>query len=213
MDSGQRDAIVSSLNALIGISERLSDFLRRRRHQVRVAKAVLTGLLIWAGLSAVAIGTILTLYPPTFFFENRDLLFALAFLLLLIGLGGGAASYFLVWKEAYRGLDELSELIAKMKTADKGGTTSESALSFAEKLFTLLPQIVRKRNQDALLFGVVAFLIATVIGRPPIGIVVGVVVWLYFRYEAGKTYESEISKLEEQRRVFEQRKKDFIENL
>ena len=46
-----------------------------------------------------------------------------------------------------------------------------------------------------------------------VAILVGAVVWLYFRYETRKAYEQEMSKFEEQKRIFEQRKKDFIVSL
>lgn len=82
-----------------------------------------------------------------------------------------------------------------------------------ERMLELLPQLVRKRNQDALLFGIAAFVIASVLARPPIGILVGTIVWLYFRYETNRTYEGQISKIEEQRMIFERRKEEFLKNL
>jgi hypothetical protein len=46
-----------------------------------------------------------------------------------------------------------------------------------------------------------------------VAIIVGVLVWLYVRHRTKKSYEHEMSKYEEQKRVFEQRKKDFIGTL
>ena len=91
---------------------------------------------------------------------------------------------------------------------------TENALYLADKILTLLPEQVRKRGQDSLLFGVVAFIVAEIVGRNlAVAILVGAIVWLYFRYEFTKTYEQEMSKLEEQKRVFEKRKKDFMETM
>ena len=77
----------------------------------------------------------------------------------------------------------------------------------------LLPQLVRTRDQDSLLFGLVAFVVASILARPPVGILVGVIVWLYFRYETNRTYDRQLSKIEEQKRIFEQRKEEFLRNL
>ena len=104
----------------------------------------------------------------------------------------------------------------QQKKANGGGGEgiTGDALSLADKIVTLLPELVRKRNQDSLLFGVVAFIVAALVGRNiAVAILVGAMVWLYFSYETRKTYEQEISKFEEQKRVFEQRKKDFIDTL
>ena len=84
----------------------------------------------------------------------------------------------------------------------------------AEKIVMLLPEIVRKRKHDSLLFGAVAFIITTVVvNNFAVAIIVGVLVWLYVRHRTKKSYEHEMSKYEEQKRVFEQRKRDFIDTL
>jgi Flp pilus assembly protein TadB len=137
----------------------------------------------------------------------------------LAGLISGFATYFLLKRKHEAQLTELSSLITEMKKIEEkangggGEGITETALSLADKIVTLLPEIVRKRDQDSLLFGVAAFVVALFGGNFAVAILVGVIVWLYFRYEFRKTYEQEISKFEEQKRVFEQRKTDFIETL
>jgi hypothetical protein len=141
----------------------------------------------------------------------------LASLLLAGGICGVVAYVFLGRRENPK-LRELSELIARTKatrgTGDGGaqGITG-SALLETEKILELLPQLVRTRNQDSLLFGLVAFVVASILARPPIGILVGVIVWLYFRYETNRTYDRQLAKIEEQRRIFELRKEEFLRNL
>ena len=119
-------------------------------------------------------------------------------------------------------LKDLSSLISEMKSkvndqqqkGNSGKGITVDALSIADKIITILPEMVRKRNQDSLLFGAVAFIIAAVIGQnPAVAVLVGVLVWLFFRYETKKAYEHEISKIEDQKKEFEQRKRDFIETL
>jgi hypothetical protein len=156
-------------------------------------------------------------------FQNRNLAYSLASSVALAGLTSGFATYFLLKRKHDARLKGLSSLIAEMKKIEEqqkkandggGEGITEDALSLADKIVTLLPEIVRKRNQDSLLFGAVAFIVAAVVGgNLAVAILVGAMVWLYFSYETRKTYEQEISKFEEQKRVFEQRKKDFIETL
>ena len=84
----------------------------------------------------------------------------------------------------------------------------------AEKIVTVLPELVRKRKHDSLLFGAVAFIVTNVVASNfVVAIIVGVLVWLYVRHRTKKTYEHEMSKYQEQKRIFEQRKKDFIDTL
>ncbi len=212
-DQNSQQEILSSLNSIIGVSERWSEYLRRRQARVRLAKALLSGLLVWFGSNAVAVALILTSYSMEYFAQNRDFVLATFGSLAVLGAIGGGVSYLLLGRRQNLRLGELSNLVAQMKNNNESQSITETALSLAENVLTLLPELIRKRNHDALLFGIVAFIIASIVARPPIGILVGVLVWLYFRFETSRTYEREISKFEEQRRNFEQRKKEFLESL
>ena len=139
------------------------------------------------------------------------------------GLASGFATYFILRRRHNAQLKELSSLIIEMKTEEEqakkmngqsaGGITGH-ALYLAEKILTLLPELVRQRNRDSVLFGIVAFVLVLIFGENlGVAFLAGIIVWLYFRYKNKKTYEAEISKFEEQKRVFEQRKKDFMESL
>jgi hypothetical protein len=121
-------------------------------------------------------------------------------------------------------MKDLSSLVTEMKRKmevqhrDKenynGEGITKDALSLADKIMTLLPELVRKRILDSLLFGAVAFIVANVVSQDLlVAITVGVLVWLYVRHRTKKTYEQELSKIEEQKRAFEQRKKDFVDML
>ncbi|MDQ3888654.1 MAG: hypothetical protein M3251_05210, partial [Thermoproteota archaeon] len=104
----------------------------------------------------------------------------------------------------------------QQKNANGGGGEgiTKEALSLAEKIVMLLPELVRKRKHDSILFGAVAFIVTNaVVSNFLVAIIVGVLVWLYVRHRTKKTYELEMSKYQEQQRVFEQRKKDFIDTL
>ena len=228
-DSNRRQEIQSSLNSIVESSDKWLERLRRREFRVRLAGSFLTGSLV---LMAVGAAAILGFYLSQGeeiddFFEQQSLAFQFSLLgaAAAAGLISGILTYFFLKRKHDTRMKDLSSLITEMKkktneqqqnNANVGGGEgiTKEALSLAEKIVTLLPELVRKRKHDSLLFGAVAFIVTNVvISNLVVAIIVGVLVWLYVRHRTKKSYEHEMSKYEEQKRVFEQRKKDFIDTL
>jgi uncharacterized membrane-anchored protein YhcB (DUF1043 family) len=232
-DSNRRQEIQSSLNSIVESSDKWLERLRRREFRVRLAGSFLTGSLV---LMAVGAAAILGFYLSQGeeiddFFEQQSLAFQFSLLgaAAAAGLISGILTYFFLKRKHDNRLKDLSSLITEMKkktneqqqqqqqnnaNVGEGEGITKEALSLAEKIVTLLPELVRKRKHDSLLFGAVAFIVTNiVISNLVVAIIVGVLVWLYFRHRTKKSYEHEMSKYEEQKRVFEQRKKDFIDTL
>lgn len=231
-DSSRRQEIQSSLNSIVESSDKWIERLRRREFRVRLAGSVLTGSLVFMAVGAAIFGFFLSQVDINFeeidtFFEQQSLAFQLSLVgsAAIAGLVSGIATYFLLKRKHDARMKDLSSLIAEMKrktneqqqkNANVGGGEgiTKEALSLAEKIVMLLPELVRKRKHDSLLFGAVAFIITNVfVNNFAVAIIVGVLVWLFLRHRTKKTYEHEMSKYEEQKRVFEQRKKDFIDTL
>lgn len=229
-DSNRRQEIQSSLNSIVESSDKWLERLRRREFRVRLAGSFLTGSLV---LMAVGAAAILGFYLSQGeeiddFFEQQSLAFQFSLVgaAAAAGLISGILTYFFLKRKHDTRMKDLSSLITEMKkktneqqqnNANVGGGgegITKEALSLAEKIVTLLPELVRKRKHDSLLFGAVAFIVTNVvISNLVVAIIVGVLVWLYVRHRTKKSYEHEMSKYEEQKRVFEQRKKDFIDTL
>jgi hypothetical protein len=229
-DSNRRQEIQSSLNSIVESSDKWLERLRRREFRVRLAGSFLTGSLV---LMAVGAAAILGFYLSQGeeigddFFEQQSLAFQFSLLgaAAAAGMIGGILTYFFLKRKHDTRMKDLSSLIAEMKkktneqqqnNANVGGGEgiTKEALSLAEKIVALLPELVRTRKHDSLLFGAVAFIVTNfVISNLVVAIIVGVLVWLYVRHKTKKSYEYEMSKYEEQKRVFEQRKKDFIDTL
>ncbi len=227
-DSNRRQEIQSSLNSIVESSDKWVERLRRREFRVRLAGSFLTGSLVLVAVGAAILGFFLSQGEEIdAFFEQQSLAFQflLAGAAAIAGLISGIATYFLLMRKHNARMKDLSSLIAEMKkktneqqqnNANVGGGEgiTKEALSLAEKIVALLPELVRTRKHDSLLFGAVAFIVTNfVISNLVVAIIVGVLVWLYVRHRTKKTYEHEMSKYEEQKRVFEQRKKDFIDTL
>lgn len=230
-DSNRRQEIQSSLNSIVESSDKWLERLRRREFRVRLAGSFLTGSLV---LMAVGAAAILGFYLSQGeeiddFFEQQSLAFQFSLLgaAASAGLISGILTYFFLKRKHDTRMKDLSSLITEMKkktneqqqhqnnaNVGEGEGITKEALSLAEKIVTLLPELVRKRKHDSLLFGAVAFIVTNVvISNLVVAIIVGVLVWLYVRHRTKKSYEHEMSKYEEQKRVFEQRKKDFIDTL
>lgn len=229
-DSNRRQEIQSTLNSIVESSDKWLERLRRREFRVRLAGSFLTGSLV---LMAVGAAAILGFYLSQGeeidddFFEQQSLAFQFSLLgaAAAAGMISGILTYFFLKKKHDTRMKDLSSLIAEMKkktneqqqnNANVGGGEgiTKEALSLAEKIVALLPELVRTRKHDSLLFGAVAFIVTNlVISNLVVAIIVGVLVWLYVRHKTKKSYEYEMSRYEEQKRVFEQRKKDFIDTL
>lgn len=229
-DSNRRQEIQSSLNSIVESSDKWLERLRRREFRVRLAGSFLTGSLV---LMAVGAAAILGFYLSQGeeiddFFEQQSLAFQFSLVgaAAAAGLISGILTYFFLKRKHDTRMKDLSSLITEMKKKTNeqqqnnanvvggGEGITKEALSLAEKIVTLLPELVRKRKHDSLLFGAVAFIVTNVvISNLVVAIIVGVLVWLYVRHRTKKSYEHEMSKYEEQKRVFEQRKRDFIDTL
>lgn len=229
-DSNRRQEIQSSLNSIVESSDKWLERLRRREFRVRLAGSFLTGSLV---LMAVGAAAILGFYLSQGeeiddFFEQQSLAFQFSLVgaAAAAGLISGILTYFFLKRKHDTRMKDLSSLIIEMKKKTNeqqqnnanvvggGEGITKEALSLAEKIVTLLPELVRKRKHDSLLFGAVAFIVTNVVvSNLVVAIIVGVLVWLYVRHRTKKSYEHEMSKYEEQKRVFEQRKRDFIDTL
>lgn len=229
-DSNRRQEIQSSLNSIVESSDKWLERLRRREFRVRLAGSFLTGSLVLMAVGAVAIlGFYLSQGEEIDdFFEQQSLVFQFSLLgaAAAAGLISGILTYFFLKRKHDTRMKDLSSLITEMKKKTNeqqqnnanvvggGEGITKEALSLAEKIVTLLPELVRKRKHDSLLFGAVAFIVTNVVvSNLVVAIIVGVLVWLYVRHRTKKSYEHEMSKYEEQKKVFEQRKRDFIDTL
>jgi hypothetical protein len=239
-DAGHRQEIESSLRSIVESSENWLERLRRRQWQVRLVTSFLTAILIFfvtliigtvailvsaSVLSATVNSATLSANFTNFVQQHPYFIFEVALPAFLTGPASGVITYFVMKFRHEKKMKELAVLIAQMKkriTLEERSSSSPAtqeagvlgdAFTLTNRIFTILPDLARKRNQDSMLFGFAAFLVALIAGNFAVAILVGVIVWIYFRYETRKSYGEQIAKFEEQKRIFEQRKKEFIETL
>jgi hypothetical protein len=241
-DPARRQELQSSFRSIVDISDRWLKRIKRRQLEVRLASAFLVLILIFFAtlildaavlvFSAHLIGSTNASMSNNFnsyIQQHPSALFRLVGPAFLTAPVSALVTYFLLRWKHNRQLKELSSLTKQMKKRldmeapqqIKSTTTVsddgiiDDAFSLTDKLLTLLPAVaLRKRSLDSLLFGMVAFIFGTILsGNVAVAIVVGVVVWLYFRYETSRSYERDLARFEEQKRFYEQRKQDFIATL
>lgn len=214
--SASGDEINSNLNSIVEIAEKWLVRLRRRRKQVKLATAILTTLLVFVGVAGAAFAYIVTQLTLSFFYVHPKLVLLLLATIGVLAIICGVGSYKLQGRKQDESLDELASLITQMKLEQPSADSqpiNADVLSIAEKILNLLPEVVRKRNQDSFLFGILAFVITIIPAKLPLALLIGVLVWLYFRYEMNKGYDKEITRFEEQKQLFERRKNEFMQTL
>jgi len=113
-----------------------------------------------------------------------------------------------------RKLEEYDRRQKKKLSLEQQGGFVEDAFSLTDQILTVLPEVARKRTLDSLLFGLGAFILALLVSQNlGIAVLVGAAVGLYSAYETKRSYERQISKFEEQKKNYEQRKDDFLATL
>lgn len=113
---------------------------------------------------------------------------------------------------------ELSSELFQIKSSEGLEKLSEATLRLIDKIMAFLPEIKRRKKDEALVYGFSITLIlillnpimGTMGGLAPLA---GIIVWAYLRYETMREHEKEVLKFDELRKRFEQEKDMFIKSL
>jgi hypothetical protein len=99
---------------------------------------------------------------------------------------------------------ELGSLVARMKG---GQASAEDGLRMIDAMHLALLAMKKGKMDSAFTNGGVAFILVALFGaNVAVGLLTGAIVYLYFRFEAMREYESESRK-------YEEAKRDFVRNL
>ena len=205
-DSELRESIKNTMSEIFGFSQKWYEYLETQDRNERISYAILIGLMI----------LFLTFFSR-YFIEIVGYSQLQVFLAgLLLGVTGGVASYFIIERVQKPRFSELSDALAEMRRAKENQNLLEKTLHLIDRMTECLPEVKKRRREDSFMYGVAAFILVSFLRTttfPGLNVLIGVLVWLYFRYEATKDYEREVSRFEEWRRRFEQQKRDFVEGL
>jgi len=171
----------------------------RRKHinDTRLDVAVVSLVVWFASFAAIGLSA--------FALYGREIYYVfVSFVLgIVIAAVAGLSTYAIRRRRGFK-FTELGVLLNKMK---QGGATSEDGLRLMDAV-RQASLVAKKRKMDsAFKYGVVAFAIVALIGlNAAIGALAGVIVYLYFRFEALREHEKE-------ERRYEDSKKDLLHSL
>ncbi len=189
-ESGQRNG--QKLDDIVRDADEYYTYLKRKHiHETRL-DVVVVGLVVWFA-SFAAIGfSAFALYGRMIYYV------AVAFsIAVVIGAAAGLVTYLIRRRRGFK-FAELGALLSRMKA---GGASSEDGLRLMDMMHQAATAVKKRRLDSAFEYGVVAFALVALIGlNAGIGALAGVIVYLYFRFEALREYEREEERYEDSKR-------------
>jgi len=189
-ESGRRNG--QKLDDIVRDADEYYTYLKRKHvHETRL-DVVVVGLVVWFA-SFAAIGfSALALYGRMIYYV------AVAFsIAVVIGAAAGLVTYLIRRRRGFK-FAELGALLSRMKV---GGASSEDGLRLMDAMHQAATAVKKRRLDSAFEYGVVAFALVALIGlNAGIGALAGVIVYLYFRFEALREYERGEERYEDSKR-------------
>jgi hypothetical protein len=220
-----RDEVFSSFLEIFNNIERLINYLMEKGRDEAGWLGILAGILVWffGVIGLFVVNLFADTYATKYFIEHPgSSIFYLGFLLAL-SLPVGLITYsyakkqyteeYLPWKNT---LQKLKKTVTENK-AEKASIL-EKTLQLIDQASVWLPNLMKYRSEEALTYGLVAFLLTALVSANspigmPIALLIGVMVWLYFRYEKRKETDQQIKELKAWRQKFEEGKGNFLKSV
>ena len=192
-EPGQRNG--QRLDDIVQDADEYYNYLKEKHVQQTRLDSIIVGLTVWFGaFVTLGVGAYTTIHG------SAVIGYLLAALLasVVIAAGAGIATYLIRRRRAFK-FAELGVLVAKMK---QGGVSSEDGLHMMDAMHQAAFAVRKRRLTSAFEYGVVAFAIVTILGlNAGLGALAGVIVYLYFRYEALREYERGEERYENSKRA------------
>jgi ABC-type multidrug transport system fused ATPase/permease subunit len=171
------------LDDIVQDADEYYNYLREKHVQQTRLDAIIVSLTVWFGaFIALGVGAITTIHGSTVW----EYLLAAFLASIAIAAGAGVVTYIVRRRRAFK-FAELGVLVAKMK---QGSASSEDGLHLMDAMHQAAVAVRKRRLDTALEYGILAFALVTILGlNAGIGALAGVIVYLYFRYEALRDYE------------------------
>lgn len=189
-ESGQRPE--QKLDDIVRDADEYYKYLSRKHVSETRLDVVVVSLVVWFASFAVIGLTSILIFKEGIGFVVLSFLAA-----IVIALGSGLATYAIRRRRGFK-FAELGVLLNKMK---QGGATSEDGLHLMDAMHQA-SLVVKKRKMDsAFEYAVVAFALISLVGlNAGSGALAGVIVYLYFRFEALRDYEKMEKRYEDSKR-------------
>ncbi len=189
-ESGQRNG--QRLDDIVRDADEYYNYLKGKHvHETRLDVAV-ASLVVWFAAFAVIGLSAFALYGRMIYFVLVAFLAA-----IVIGASAGLATYLIRRRRRFK-FAELGVLLNKMKS---GAASSEDGLRLMDAMHQAALAVRKRRMDSAFEYGVIAFAVVALIGmNAGLGALAGVIVYLYFRFEALREHERGVERYEDSKR-------------
>jgi len=190
----------TALSGMVKDAEEYYSQLQKRHSSETRLHMFVVGVVVWfAGFAVLGFGALATEKGPTFYnYLVGAFLFA-----ILLGVGAAVVTYNNRRKRGFK-FNRLGDLLQEMRGRQ---VTAEDGLRLMDAMHEAAVTSRKRRLDVSFEYGVAAFILVAVVGlNAAAGALAGVIVYLYFRFEALREYESEDRK-------YEDSKKELLLNL
>jgi hypothetical protein len=227
----ERTNILSSLSEVFKKMERIDDSLiATRLNEARWTGIFAFGLtsILWAVIGMSLISILFQVSGGSGSKPGFDQAFILGTIIPSLTLGPliGLITYFYTKKSYTKNFVSHRNSLQELRKAVKGQSVKdanviEKTLQLMDQMGDWMPKLLRYKTDEALGYGFAAFLVvafislllsASSIGLP-VSLLVGVLVWLYFRYEKRREVEKMIQEFGMWKQKFEEGKSAFLKTL
>jgi ABC-type multidrug transport system fused ATPase/permease subunit len=183
------------LDDIVQDADEYYNYLKEKHVQQTRLDAIVVSLTVWFGaFIALGVGAYTTIHGSAVI----EYILGAFLASIVIAVGAGIVTYLFRRRRAFK-FAELGELVAKMK---QSGASSEEGLHLMDAMHQAAFAVRKRRLTSAFEYGVLAFAIVTILGlNAGIGALAGVIVYLYFRYEALREYERGEERYENSKRA------------
>lgn len=183
------------LDDIVQDADEYYNYLKEKHVQQTRLDSIIVSLTVWFGsFIALGVGAYTTIKGSAVI----EYLLAAFLASVAIAAGAGVVTYLVRRRRAFKFAD-LGALVSKMK---QGRASSEDGLHLMDAMHQAAFAVRKRRLTSAFEYGVVAFAIVTILGlNAGFGALAGVIVYLYFRFEALREYEREEGRYENSKRA------------
>jgi hypothetical protein len=193
-EGGQDPRNDRAMDDIVARADELYVALRKRQADDTRLHVVVIGLCVWfATFAVLGLGALFTIKSG----GVMDYLVGAFLAGVAAGAAAGLVTYAVYRRRRFKFAD-LGALIARMK---EGGASSEDGLRLMDAMHRASLALREKKMDAAIEYGVLVFAGVSAVGdNAAVGALAGVVAYLYFRFEAVRSYEREEKRYEDSKR-------------
>ena len=220
-----RNKIVSSLLEVFeGLDRMANSFIAAKRNDA-LWTGVLGGGLVLIFLGILGLPLLDNAYHE-YLYENPVIFIFSELLVAIISFLIGFLTYTFTRKRYIRNFVSWKEIIQQLRKtivehSEKNVNVIEKTLQLMDQMSDWVPKLLNIKSDEAFAYGFGAFLLVAFVSLAfelmPLGLLfallIGAIVWIYFRYEKRKEADQQIREFKNWKQKFEEGKASFLETI